>query len=134
MKGTIRKGYLEITKEDWSKESVLEICFCMLPQKVYGSLKVSSLTGKTAVMCGPLVYCAEEVDNQELNTLYIKREGQIRHADGRLIVDGYRAMERNDSLYGDQSPDYEEIKLYLVPYYSWGNRGKGAMSVFLKER
>ena len=47
-----------------SKESVLEICFDMLPQKVYGSLKVSSLTGKTAVTCGPLVYCAEEADNQ----------------------------------------------------------------------
>lgn len=134
LKRIIRKGYLEITKEDWSKESVLEICFDMLPQKVYGSLKVSSLTGKTAVTCGPLVYCAEEADNQELHTLYIKREGQVCHADGRLIVDGYRAIERNTGLYGEQSPDYEEIKICLVPYYSWGNRGKGAMTVFLKER
>ena len=134
LKGIIRKGYLEITKEDWSKESVLEICFDMLPQKVYGSLKVSSLTGKTAVTCGPLVYCAEEADNQELHTLYIKREGQVCHADGRLIVDGYRAIERNTGLYGEQSPDYEEIKICLMPYYSWGNRGKGAMTVFLKER
>ena len=134
LKGIIRKGYLEITKEDWSKESVLEICFDMLPQKVYGSLKVSSLTGKTAVTCGPLVYCAEEADNQELHTLYIKREGQVCHADGRLIVEGYRAIERNTGLYGEQSPDYEEIKICLVPYYSWGNRGKGAMTVFLKER
>ena len=63
---TIRKGYLEIAIEEWSKESILEINFDMLPLNVYGSLKVSSLTGKTAVAYGPLVYCAEEADNQDL--------------------------------------------------------------------
>ena len=131
---TIRKGYLEIAKEEWSKESILEINFDMQPQKVYGSLKVSSLTGKTAVAYGPLVYCAEEADNQDLHTLYIKRDGKMRYEDGRLIVDGYRAIERNDGLYGGKAPDYEEARLCLVPYYSWGNRSKGAMTVFLKER
>jgi len=131
---TIRKGYLEIAKEEWSKESILEINFDMQPQKVYGSLKVSSLTGKTAVAYGPLVYCAEEADNQDLHTLYIKRDGKMRYEGGRLIVDGYRAIERNDGLYGVKAPDYEEARLCLVPYYSWGNRSKGAMTVFLKER
>jgi hypothetical protein len=35
-------------------------------------------------------------------------------------------------LYSTEKPEMKEIEIKAVPYYSWNNRGKGEMTVWLK--
>lgn len=134
MKKNVVNGYFELYKDSWEQETLVELRLNMMPSRVYGNLQISSVVGRTAVMFGPLVYCAEEVDNGKLDTLFLAAEGPLSEQNGKIMATGYRALERNQGLYGYQSPKYEEVNITFVPYYTWGNRKKGAMSVFLKER
>ena len=37
-----------------------------------------------------------------------------------------------DELYGEIIPEKAMASLTFVPYYAWGNRGKGEMSVWVR--
>ncbi|MBT1181460.1 glycoside hydrolase family 127 protein [Bifidobacterium sp. CP2] len=107
---------------------------------------VRSDAGQVAVMRGPLVYCAEQADN----------EGDLwsyRLADGVTGVSADVAFKPDllggvdtialpavrEEADGDDAPLYlpadeprkgEAATLTLVPYYSWANRELGQMRVF----
>lgn len=130
----ISKGYAEIAQESWQEEVEIQMVLEMIPRKMYANLQVHSLTGKAAVMYGPLVYCAEETDNLELNPLFLKRAGGLRGGIDSIYAEGYRCTDRGTELYGGEPPEFEDMEIRFIPYYYWGNRGKGGMSVFLKER
>jgi uncharacterized protein len=49
-----------------------------------------------------------------------------------LIGPGVREDARTDSLYADEPPATQEIKVTAVPYYAWNNRGPGEMLVWIR--
>ena len=79
--------------------------------------KVEEKNGLLAVQHGPLIYCAEEVDNQ-VDVL----EARI-HENSK-----FRARFRPDLLGGINMLEGEELN--LIPYYAWANRGAGKMNVW----
>lgn len=135
----VEKGYaVFLTGEGDSLE--IDISMPMVPQKIYADIRVKDLTGKAAVMRGPVVYCAEEVDNGELSVLFWKDRGEMIWKKGpaagtpdseQIIAEGWRCKSDRDELYTVQSPCFEKTQITLIPYYRWNNRGKGAMRVFL---
>jgi hypothetical protein len=74
--------------------------------------------GCVAIERGPLVYCVEEPDVPEADVA-IDRRAPL----------GQR--ERPDLLGGVVTV---ETPATAVPYYAWGNRGAGAMRVWLRAR
>lgn len=107
------------------------------PYFVYASPKVPSLTGKKAVMRGPLVYCFEGIDNEnDVLSLKLKDEITVGEKDSclcgavRLSVSASRVVG-SDSLYTDEKPQEIPCTACAVPYYTWCNRGENQMRVWV---
>ena len=106
------------------------------PYFVYPSPKIPDLSGQIAVCRGPLVYCAEGIDNkEEITGLFIKKNpGNIKTKELEngivtLIVPGAR-QEKTDDLYLESEPNLISENIIMRPYYSWGNRGLTQMKIW----
>jgi DUF1680 family protein len=104
---------------------------------VYANPHLSHNNGKCAVVCGPLVYCLEEADNgPDLAALLIDPTQPLQlSADASSITaKGYRIAVESfaEQLYSTQLPVKTPEKLRFVPYYRWGNRAPGEMTVWVK--
>lgn len=81
--------------------------------------------GRVAVMRGPIVYCAEEVDNPGIPSEYF-------HADKALSKAAPLSTRYEPDLLGGVVV-VEGEGIRMVPYFAWDNREPGAMAVWLKE-
>lgn len=105
--------------------------------------KVRADNGKVSLVRGPLVYCLEEVDNGEnLSAVFadtrIVPEEEVLPELGGIVALHFKGKRRKDDwkenvLYKECTPEFEEASLKAVPYAYWGNRGPGEMSVWMKE-
>ena len=106
------------------------------PYIVYPSSKIPDVSGQIAICRGPLVYCAEGIDNQdEITGLFIllnPEKIQTKELDNgiiSLIVPGGR-QEGTDELYLNEEPNIIRENITMRPYYSWANRGLTQMKVW----
>ena len=113
----------------------------MKPEFLYCDDRVPYDAGKVALRRGPVVYCAEEKDNgSEIWNLTVNPRGPVDvRYDQQLLggvyvlsAEGARSHRRNGPLYSSEEPAEEAASVTWVPYYSWGNRGEGEMSVWLR--
>lgn len=109
---------------------------------------VRSDAGKVAIMRGPLVYCAEQVDNEgDLWTYRLTDDARGADAKTEYEPDLLGGVETivipaiREASDADGSPLYSESEacrqregssLKLVPYYAWANREPGQMSVWIR--
>lgn len=99
---------------------------------------------QVAVQRGPVVYCVEEADLPDdvlLEQAALRRGATF--GTERIEIDGQRLLAvtttlqaipgtSEDALYADiDAAPLVEIPTRLVPYFAWGNRGPGEMSVWL---
>ncbi len=132
-----KNDYIYFSVKD--KDEVL-LCLDGTPKFIYADRKVPDLTGMTAIMRGPLVYCFEGIDNGgDILSLSLKRNALIKEkaiTDATLgetvilEIEGYKA-ECEDSLYSENEPVYTPCTLKAIPYYLWGNRGENQMRVWM---
>ena len=104
------------------------------------SLRSPNYVGKTALMRGPVVYCLEEKDNgAELWNLSVDAAGAetIHQADllcgVTTITCQGRRLEGEGELYHEEAIAEKPQQLTFVPYYAWGNRGRGEMAVWVRK-
>jgi len=97
------------------------------------SNKVRSNLDKVAITRGPFVYCAEEVDNgKELQMLKISKMPDFDICDDILYANAFREKE-SKKLYGEWAEsEYVPVRIKLIPYYKWANRGENEMSVYIR--
>lgn len=137
----VKEGFAYLTGS-YLNSDVVTVTFAMEPQTIFASDAVSADHGKVAFLRGPLVYCLEGIDHQE-ELLHIKvKKGAVPTVNTyhpeqlqgitTLTVDGYR-VTKQDTLYSFQRPTAEPVKLTLLPYYAWGNRGITQMRVWIPE-
>lgn len=94
-------------------------------RRVYADARVAEDAGRVAVMRGPIVYCAEEVDNPGIPSEYF-------HADKALSKAAPLSTRYEPDLLGGVVV-VEGEGIRMVPYFAWDNREPGAMAVWLKE-
>ena len=139
----ISKGYLYISGE-WSDET-LELEFPMEPVLLQADPMVREDIGKACVVRGPIVYCAEEVDNGDMldllvldpETDFTMTTDRIRDQEIiRLEAAGWRrSLNPGNALYGKYRPcTYEPTRISFIPYFTWSNRGENEMKVWLAVR
>ena len=114
----------------------IEIVLDMPVRLIAANRRVHSDAGRVAVMRGPVVYCAEGVDNgADLKSVLLDIKGNIEIKESEFLLPvlktkAYRPKE-TESLYYEAGDDYEEIPFTLIPYYAFANRGETEMQVWL---
>lgn len=129
----MKNGYAYITLDGCGE---IELEFDMPVRMIAANRRVHASAGRVAVMRGPVVYCAEGVDNgndMKSTTLDIHSKFELEESDFLLPVLKTAAYQPRETknLYYEASDDYEEIPLTLIPYYAFANRGESEMQVWL---
>ena len=134
-----KEGYAYLNRA-FREGDQITLTLDMAPQWVTASAKVPALSNRAAVQRGPLVYCAEGVDNGgQVLGLSFAREGTLTQEpfDPELLggvapvtAQGWRQREPG-ALYAYGMASLEPAQIRLVPYYAWGNRGLTQMRVWL---
>jgi DUF1680 family protein len=135
-------GYARLERE-WTGREAIDLELPLIPRALWADPRVRQDTGRFALMRGPLVYCAEAVDNGDgLNALTVT--GDPAKA-GETIVDDLGGAVALDveatrdlssgfegSLYRESPPSTEPARARFVPYHLWDNREPGEMLVWMR--
>ncbi|MBC8357891.1 MAG: glycoside hydrolase family 127 protein, partial [Candidatus Aminicenantes bacterium] len=129
------KGFAKILR-NWKKGDKIELDLPMPIKRVLCNEKVEGNRGKVAIERGPIVYCAEEVDNGKNvrklvipDNVVLRSEYQKDLVGGIVIIHGI-IPGLNLSKEG-KSEAKNKQKFIAIPYYAWGYRGEGQMAVWL---
>ncbi len=129
------RGFARI-KRKWAKGDSIEIRFAMPIQKVVADDRVADDRGMVALQRGPLVYCAEGVDNGgKVFNLLIPEDAGFDYAFRQDILGGVGVISGKVLALG-QGKDRvtigkQEHNFIAIPFYAFGNRGPGEMAVWL---
>lgn len=138
-------GYA-IVNRLWTKGDVVEWEPDLDARFIAANPEIRANAGKVAIERGPLVYCLEEMDNgSPLSALSIVPEADLQSIDDANLPGGAIAIETEghcaertswdpDTPYRPflNSQPAEHVKLRAIPYYLWGNRQPGEMSVWIR--
>ncbi|MCB0107352.1 MAG: glycoside hydrolase family 127 protein [Caldilineaceae bacterium] len=117
---TVEQGYARLTRT-WQPGDVVELTLPMEIKRVMSHVNVRENDDKVAIERGPLVYCAEAVDNN----------GAVLATpltDDAVLT----AVDRPDLLNGITVIQAQQAggNITLIPYYAWAHRGIGEMTVW----
>lgn len=140
--GEMRGGYVHL-KREWQNGDRLELDLPMQVRALHAHPAVKADLGRVALARGPLIYCAEEVDNAaDLNALIVPQdlsEAQTAELPGlagavAIEVPARREQwpQRASRLYDAKPPEFAQTTARLVPYHLWDNREPGAMLVWVR--
>ncbi|WP_322922307.1 glycoside hydrolase family 127 protein [Paenibacillus campi] len=138
----LRHSYVHIQRQ-WTAADTIEWSMDMDVQVMYAHPELRANAGRIALQRGPLVYCIEAADNgAALASLAIQTEMPLqaqqddRILNGCIVITGTAVRERMDDeqrLYRLQAPERVKQSFTAIPYFMWGNRGEGEMSVWLRK-
>lgn len=129
----IKNGYAIIE----NRENIIELKLEMKPCSVFANSHVARDAFKLCFMRGPIVYCAEEIDNGgELHRFSVSPEfcyeeiyNNTLSGLPELEISAFR-LETDEKLYSGNLPKKTPAKLRLIPYSSFANRGESDMRVW----
>ena len=124
------RGYAVITRT-WDSGDTVTLSLPMSIRRVRANENVKDDQNKTALECGPIVYCVEGIDNaNRLDEITLSRTAEFK-------------VEKHDSLLGGVNiitgtvtlkNGLETLHCVAIPYYAWSNRGAGTMKVWLPKK
>ena len=136
---------LRITRK-WKKGDVIELNLDMRPRLVEANPLVEEAKNQVAVMRGPIVYCLEGQDIQgdcRISDIALPADIQLKEVPMTIEGHSFTALEGdavvtndktwdNQTLYRELSkPSSRKVRIRLIPYYAWDNRGIQDMSLWL---
>jgi uncharacterized protein len=115
---TADKGYATI-KRTWHEGDVLELHLPVPIRRVLSHENVKDNLGRVAVERGPIVYCAEAIDNGgHALDLHLADNAELSAHQEKDLLGGITIIKGGG--------------LTLIPYYAWSHRGEGEMAVWLQ--
>jgi DUF1680 family protein len=103
----------------WKDNDIIEINIPMPIRRVLSNKNVEDNAGKVAIERGPIVYCIESVDNN------VESIFSISLSDNAILKPEYRNNIVDGIFISSGDIDF-------IPYYTWANRGKSEMAVWIK--
>ena len=101
--------------------------------------KAHENAGKIAITRGPVVYCAESIDNgPDLRAAYLCPHGEYTLGECEFLVPNIKTTaykpKETCALYSKADSQTEEAEFTLIPYYAFANREESSMLVwFIKK-
>lgn len=118
-------GYAVITR-NWKQGDVIDYELPMDVRRVKANPLVKDDEGKVAIERGPIVYCVEGADNQDVDKLNVS-ENTLLTADFKPeLLGGIETISATDGS--------DKDAFTAIPYYVWDNRGANKMKVWLLEK
>lgn len=135
---TVQKGYAMLSRK-WKKGDVVQVDLPMDAKMIQAAEKLTVDKGKVAIERGPLVYCAEGVDNNGKATnillplsVSFSDEYKPEMLNGVAVL---KTIAPAIEINADKSAVTTEKKpVVLIPYYAWANRGESEMEVWFPQR
>ena len=138
-----KAGTYATVNRTWKKGDVVSINMPMRTRIVEANPLVEESRGQVAVQRGPIVYCLESNDLGGLfiDDIAIPLDAKFTPVD--MTIDGSRikalegeVINRSEAswkgqLYREATAKKQMVKVRLIPYYAWGNRGKSEMTVWM---
>jgi DUF1680 family protein len=120
--GLIENGYLVFSLRQWKAGDRVELSLPMSIQREKADPRVKADVGRVALQRGPVVYCAEAVDNGgKVSQLRAKPDTKYTAEFRPAMLGGVNVIKGDDGL-------------LAIPYYAWDHREPGEMAVWLPER
>lgn len=131
---TIEKGYA-IIKRTWKKSDVVIMNLPMEVRTVIANKNVKSDLGKLALQRGPIMYCAEWVDNNgRTSNLLLPENTSFTTEFKPGLLNGVMVLKAEVpavTINTDGSAvNTTKQSFTAIPYYAWAHRGKGEMTVW----
>jgi len=128
----LKNGYAYIKVEN-SEKIILELDMPVV--LIEANRKVHENAGRIAVTRGPVVYCAEGIDNgEDLRSILIDPQFRFEVSKSEFMLPNLRAkaykFSGSNELYRPICYEYDEVVLKLIPYYAFANRGESEMLVW----
>jgi len=126
-------GYASFSRT-WRDGDMLELNFPIAPLIVKAHHDVKENTGKVAFQRGPVMFCLEAEDEfpHVLDLIVTGSPGPFNYVPSLLNGTGILErmnFQRTDTISGDYLKDTNSF--YLIPYYTWANRGNHEMMVWI---
>jgi len=137
----VEEGYIRL-EHDWKKDDAIHLSFPMPVKCMYANSGVQENSGKAALQRGPLLFCAESIDNGNTLSAVILDPEEAISAE-KAVIDGCESLVlktkafrdkpfAEGNLYSQIAPEREKITLTAIPYHQWGNRGECEMRVWMR--
>lgn len=132
-----KDGYL--LYEGIFENETITVDFAPTLRKVYPHPYVSETQGKVCLSFGPLVLCAESIDNPHLRSVCVGDLTQatvdIQNGSPSVLTATLPTVYKHPAttLYAYHKPALENTVLTLIPYFAWANRGEFDMKVWFPE-
>ncbi|MEI7626926.1 MAG: beta-L-arabinofuranosidase domain-containing protein [Bacteroidota bacterium] len=134
----IQNGYA-ILKRVWNKNDQIEVELPMETRRVVSDSLIVDNIGKSSIQRGPLMYCAEWIDNAgNTSNIILPKTASFASSFNPKLLNGVMILKSQASQI-EISSNGLEIKTQskpftAIPYYAWANRGKGEMTVWIPEK
>ena len=130
----VRKGYAVLSRR-WDKGDVVELNLPMPVRRVLTNEKVIGNVGRAALTRGPIVYCAEGIDNSgNISNLMLADAQQLVASYDESLLGGMTVIQGSASAWqmdSKESLTSEMQQFKAIPYYAWNHRGAGEMAVWI---
>lgn len=142
----IRAGRYLTLSHEWRSGDVVTLELPMPTRLIECHPHVSDNANRVAVTRGPIVYCAEQVDNRsaDLRDVAIRTDAPLKAERAAEVIDGVTVIRATGRIVSGgaawtglyrpmtaaSEPVGNDVPLTLVPYYAWANREPGRMQVW----
>lgn len=127
----VEKGFASI-KRTWKKGDRVELTLPMPVQYTKAIEQVKADRNRICLTKGPLVLCAEGINNNILPNVFIpsveKPTARLQFVIKQTKIPAVRVPAMETTRDGSQAFD-----LTLIPYFAWNNRGDGTMMTWFPE-
>ena len=126
------KGYFEINRL-WKNGDIVELNLPMNTQKVYSNEKIETNRNLVAVQRGPLMYCAEFVDNEgKTSNIVFGAANSFTNNFEPNLLNGVTTLSTTAKVFNftEQEINTSAKTVKLIPYYTRSNRGIGEMRLW----
>jgi DUF1680 family protein len=134
----VKDGYAVI-KRQWRKGDQVSLDLDMQVQRIQSHPDLKENENKIALQYGPIVYAIEDIDVPHAkNGLFVPQNTTFQVSYEPQLLGGVNmiqfeapivALDPNSGLVSTQKQ-----KVKAIPYYTWNNRGKSPMMVWMPEK
>jgi len=136
-------GHYQFIRKSWKTGDKIELILDMPATLLESNPLVEETRNQVAIKRGPIVYCLESADLPDYNVFDIAIPSSVKFQPTPMKIDNGNVMaltgeakliQNNnwgDALYKEVNRDTRPVKIRLIPYYAWANRGKTDMTVWM---
>ncbi len=122
----LEDGYAVLNRT-WASGDTITLDLPMPVRRVVADDRVADDRGRVALERGPLVYCAEGIDNDaSVLDLAVPDSARFEIEEKASLLGGVTVLRAEAT-----GIDGRQRRLTAIPYYAWSNRGPGPMAVWL---